>query len=610
MIIRKYFIAVTIAMLIMHDHNAQVIIIGGGASGTTAALQAARMGVEVEVFEETSWLGGMLTSAGVSAIDGNHNLPSGIWGEFREKLYRHYGGADAVNTGWVSNTLFEPHVGNKILNEMVTAEENITVHFNTEWHDIKFVENRWVISFKQHGKVKTTEAVILIDATELGDVGSVLNYPYYVGMDSQDRFEELQAPAVSNAYVQDLTFVAILKDYGRGRDRTIPRPKNYNPELFRCACSHADPIVDEKPKIDCEKMLSYGRLPNNKYMINWPNCGNDYYLNIIELAKVDREAALESAKQHTLQFIYFIQHELGYSHLGLADDEFPTRDKLPIIPYHRESRRFKTEVALSLPYLSDPYHQNKHLYRTGIAVGDYPIDHHHKKNTQAPEIDFIKIRIPAYNIPLGALVPKGSTHLIIAEKSIGVSNIVNGATRLQPVVLGIGQATGALAAIAIQKKLTLQEVNIRAVQEALLNNGAYLMPYIDVTKTDSFFKAVQRIGATGIMQGEGVPYLWANQTWFYPYRELSEFELVEGLKSYYEKLKNYWSATGEPLSIDFLKEVVVMIDPSCDLAKIENRFKEFNSVGRKVNRWQTAVLLDEFLNPFDIRIDWNGTIMD
>ncbi|MCK7537128.1 MAG: FAD-dependent oxidoreductase [Marinilabiliales bacterium] len=32
------------------------------------------------------WLGGMLTSAGVSAVD-NNNLPGGIWGEFRGSLY-------------------------------------------------------------------------------------------------------------------------------------------------------------------------------------------------------------------------------------------------------------------------------------------------------------------------------------------------------------------------------------------------------------------------------------------------------------------------------------------------------------------------------------------
>ncbi|MGB3105453.1 FAD-dependent oxidoreductase, partial [Sphingobacterium siyangense] len=39
-----------------------VLIVGGGASGVSAALQAARLGSKVLVVEETSWLGGMLTA--------------------------------------------------------------------------------------------------------------------------------------------------------------------------------------------------------------------------------------------------------------------------------------------------------------------------------------------------------------------------------------------------------------------------------------------------------------------------------------------------------------------------------------------------------------------
>ena len=76
-----------------------VLVIGAGASGTMASIQAARMGVMVVVMEETPWVGGMLTAAGVSAIDGNHMLAGGLWGEFRSRLYAHYGGPEAVETG-------------------------------------------------------------------------------------------------------------------------------------------------------------------------------------------------------------------------------------------------------------------------------------------------------------------------------------------------------------------------------------------------------------------------------------------------------------------------------------------------------------------------------
>ena len=107
--------------------SVDVLVVGGGASGVTAALQSARMGMRVLIVEETAWLGGMLTSAGVSAIDGNERLPAGLWGEFRGKLADHYGGLDKLVTGWVSNVLFEPSVGNHVLHKMVAKEKSLTL---------------------------------------------------------------------------------------------------------------------------------------------------------------------------------------------------------------------------------------------------------------------------------------------------------------------------------------------------------------------------------------------------------------------------------------------------------------------------------------------------
>ena len=89
------------------DDSVDVLIIGGGASGVTAGIQSARMGAATLIVEETEWLGGMLTSAGVSAVDGNYDLPAGLFGEFREHLADYYGGLDSLKTGWVSAVLFE-----------------------------------------------------------------------------------------------------------------------------------------------------------------------------------------------------------------------------------------------------------------------------------------------------------------------------------------------------------------------------------------------------------------------------------------------------------------------------------------------------------------------
>ncbi|MBB6325197.1 hypothetical protein FHS59_000812 [Algoriphagus iocasae] len=591
-----------------------VIIVGGGASGTAAGISAGRLGSKTLIIESTPWLGGMLTSAGVSAIDGNHRLPSGIWGEFRLKLEEYYGGPEKLATGWVSNTLFEPKVGNQILQEMAKSVENLTVTFNSSWQKAEYSEKLWTVTFLKDGEQIEVQAPILIDATELGDVAAAQGLTYRIGMDARDEIGESFAPEESNDIIQDLTYVVTLQDYGEGADKTIPKPSNYDPAEFECACAHSDPITDKAAVSDCQKMINYGKLPNGKYMINWPNCGNDYYLNIIEKTPEEREEALEEAKQASLRFVYYIQHELGFKHLGISEEEYPTKDMLPMIPYHRESRRYVGMVDFTLPYVRTPFEAPSPFYRTGAAVGDYTIDHHHKKNPEAPAIDFIKIRVPSYNIPLGSLVPKEHPALILAEKSISVSNIVNGATRLQPVVLGIGQASGVLASVAMKEKIELQKVSIRQVQSVLLSQNAYIMPFLDMSPSDENFIAIQKIGATGILKGEGVPYLWANQMWFYPDRLVTEFELIDGLRPYYPTLKDFWGASGDYLTgqrFQVLLDVVKPKTPLLEIAQAWNRRGLEGSFNTDLilNREQVSVLIDELLNPFSVEVNWKGELV-
>jgi len=592
--------------------TADVLIVGGGASGTMAAIQAARMGAKVVVVEETPWLGGMLTSAGVSAIDGNHRLPSGLWGEFRQELYAYYGGPQAVETGWVSNTLFEPSVGNRILKQMVAKEERIEVLYETAWEAVHRTPEGWNLLIKDSkGKKRTIAGKVLVDATELGDVMAYLDVPYYLGMDSRSLTKEPYALEEGNDIVQDLTYVITLKDFGEGADKTIPRPENYRKDEFDGCCDVSDPATFNKDNNDCFKMLTYGRLPNNKYMINWPKKGNDIYLNVIEKTRAEREELLKEAKQMTLRFVYYIQHELGFKNLGIAYDEYPTKDGFPMIPYHRESRRLKAKSLFALQHVMTPFNTPEAYYRTGIAVGDYTIDHHHYKYGNAPEIDFVKIRVPSYNVPMGSLIPEGFEGLIVAEKSIGVSNIVNGATRLQPVVLGIGQATGAIAALSVKRGILPSQVPIRDVQAALLDNRAYIMPYVDVQAEDPHFKAIQRVGAAGVIKGVGIPYKWANQTWFYPERAISEYELVEGLRPFYPALSHYWDASGEPLTLGYFLEVTALCGRPVTADALEKAWPGFALGGDphpalQLNRRQTAVLVNHFLDPFSIPIDFNG----
>lgn len=600
-----------IGTLFSHAQNeVDILIIGGGAGGTAAGIQAARMGARVQIIEGTPWLGGMLTSAGVSAIDGNHEMPSGIWGEFQQRLRDHYGGAKALATGWVSHTLFEPSVGNNILQEMADIP-NLDIAFKATYTEVVKAGEGWSITYNQNGKSFTTKTNILIDATEIGELLPLVGADFRLGMDAKSDTGEKEAPETANGIVQDLTYVLLLEDVGtkKGRKGLVRKPSNYNPEAYACACKREDGEMFGGVS-GCEQMLNYGKLPNNKYMMNWPNCGNDFYLNWPELTATERGQKLQEAKAFTQGFVYYIQNELGFRNLRVAQ-EFPTEDDFPMIPYDREARRIRGKTFLTVDPLERPYEFN--YYRTGIAVGDYPIDHHHDKNPKAPEIEFINIKVPSYNVPLGSLVPETVENFIVAEKNISVSNIVNGATRLQPVVLGIGQAAGALAATAIQRNKKPSEVSIRQVQNALLESQAYVMPFYDVKKEDSGFASMQRIGATGILKATGIPYKWANQTWFYPERVVSEYEWKMGLLPFYPELKNT-PASGAALTLSFVKSVLEKIDSNHATIDFKTNWgpwgvqQEFSET-TPLNRRTVSILTDRILHPFAIEIDWNGDIM-
>ena len=581
-----------------------VVIVGGGAGGTSAAIQSARNGAKTLLIEETNWLGGMLTSAGVSAIDGNYKLPSGFWGEFKDSLVSHYGSLEALKTGWVSNVLFEPKVGNEILKSITQNEKNLKILYSTSTQSVSKHDGN---NFNY--QIKTSEATfiskILIDGTELGDLLPMLDDDYDVGMDSNEMYDENIAPEIKNDIIQDLTFVMILKNYNK--KVKIDKPEGYDASEFYCSTSHKDCPESDKALWSPQQMMNYGKLPNDKIMINWPIYGNDYYSNLIEMSKEEREVVFEKAKNKSLRYLYYIQDELGFDNYSISDDEYETDDNFPLIPYYREARRMKGQVTFSLNYIKNPYDQKHKLYRTGVLVGDYPVDHHHDAHPEKeklPKLAFYPI--PSYSLPFGSLISKKNSNFLVAEKSISVSNLVNGTTRLQPVVLQIGQIAGLIASESIKQNKKPSELNIRHIQSLILENGGYIQPYLDVEKTHPHFKAFQRIGSTGIFRGKGINVGWSNQSWFYPENEV-DLELFLNDLSPFIDLSTY------PLNSLMLKDLKTWIESIIN-EKIDFKsdylslnLTDFN-FDRKVNRGELAVIIDYYLNPFIQSINYLGEI--
>ncbi|WP_024544577.1 FAD-dependent oxidoreductase [Picosynechococcus sp. NKBG15041c] len=454
----------------MESLQTKVLVVGGGTGGTAAALQCARNGVATILVSEFPWLGGMLTAAGVAAPDGNElqAWQTGLWGAFlRELQWRHQ--QDGLDHSWVSMFTFDPRIGAQIFADWVKAEKNLTWIAGQVPLEVKRQGDRLTgVRFKNY----QIAADIILDGTELGDVLALGDVPHRWGWDWSENFQEPSAPAMSNEMtamypVQSPTWVFYLQKHG-----LQPSPGHGDFSIFQGAWE----------KYGLDAFMNYGGLPKGQYMINWPLAGNDYGLGGDRL--LDPQQRLDfyrEAQAHSLAFADYIYQESGREY-GLAPDVFPhglQGGSFALMPYFRESRRLiGTETLTEQQILPNGTVALLPLNAAGevqaIIVGNYANDHHYP----GFEFPLAPKSIPwggrwtgtPFTIPYTALYSATVENCLACEKNIAVSHMANGATRLQPLVLNIGQAAGQAAALAIQNQCGPKDLDVRAIQEKLLTD--------------------------------------------------------------------------------------------------------------------------------------------
>lgn len=522
-----------------------VVVVGGGASGTAAAIQSGRLGVDTCIIEETDWLGGMLTSAGVSGIDGDPAKTSGIFREFLNRIATHYrniGKIDETHYCKVSPFCFEPAVGAQILLQMASEVANLKIYFNSTVTKIYKDENKIAgieIQDKQ-GEKYVIPAHVVIDATEFGDLMYMAGIPYDIGLDVGS--DEPHA-GLGEQCLQPLTYVALL-EFSADEDLTISKPANYDIDNYKCTIKN--PLCpDSNSQFDKDRIFSYGFLPNNKLMINVPShsYGNDYNATAEELETMSRDEILQKAKDYTAGYIYFMQKELGFYKYGLSD-EFGTADKFAKIPYIRESRRLKGSYRLTENDILPDNDGRSHVFADSIAIGDYAIDLHFCERGKGD----VYYHVPPYQIPYGVTIPETIDGFMVAEKNISVSHVVNGTTRMQPVVMQVGQAVGLAAAISVQDDVQPRDVSIEKLHEKLIAAGSTVFYFKDLSSKNYAYPYVTKLALKKIIRGD-------SEFSFRPNHPINNSELVTILarsSGFYEL------SYGE--SVDFLKSKNILSD--------------------------------------------------
>lgn len=530
-----------------------VVIAGAGTGGISAAIQAARQGSTVLLIEETDWIGGQMTAAAVPTIDeGNYISDRGIYSEFIKRIRTYYQGKGksiATCYGATTTSCFEPKIGQMILRQMIAEYPNITLKTRATVSGI--TQNNGAVSGVVISEYRKSQSAIqtqvLIDATEYGDLLPLANVPYRAGNTTSSKLN-------NSACIQDITYTAVVRKYPQGTMPANLRMSSPPPGYSETLEKGFELLVAKNGSTSWGTIPwswayhnSYRGLPDSNSSENYTsldfakitktviNFANDYPANVKYLSdKSYRKEVNCAAKLKTIQFLYFVQTKLGETDWSVADDEgydtaynreenscpnIPENLKviernLPPIPYVRESQRvigLNTLTASEIKRATD-YSGAATRYASSIAIADYPNDLHGCNENTTLETDLeTREDLPTINgshwvpgpfqIPLETLLTNSLKGFILAEKNISQTRLVNGATRLQPSTMHIGQAAGALAGLATKYRISPEKVSTIEVQKLLLQNKSILYPYWDALVNDVNFSAIQLISLRGIAGG-------------------------------------------------------------------------------------------------------------
>lgn len=530
----------------MDEIVCDVLVVGGSLGGCAAALRAALSGARTILLAESDWIGGQLTSQGVSTPDENPWLARDMMGGtasylyFRQLVRDYYrthhhlsskGRAEeslcpgdcTVNNGTLS---MEPLVGLQILRDLL-SRPTLTITPNTQALSMEMQgDTITAVIAQSNGVSKRFRAPFVLDATDLGnllplcgDEGS----DWVIGAESRTDTGEPDAPAVADpSDIQPFTFPLLLERGGASENHTIARPAEYaalkSEQQYRIKDGFIQTVFRginswwAYRRIMAAANFSDPAFPHDLAQINTD--ANDYQSGVIPTGDPDADrATLERGRRASLGYLYWLQTECprdenparrGYPNLRPRGDLAGTSNGLSPDPYIRESRRL---LALERVREQDVVVRDGagHGHQTGqraalradsCGIGWYPLDVH----------GGVGLDTRPFQIPTGALVPRRITNLLAACKNLGVTHLTNGCYRVHPIEWNVGESAGALAAFCVRqdvlpRQVVSDEERLRSFQRTLLDAGIPLFWWPDLSNDHPAFAAAHLLALASIFEG-------------------------------------------------------------------------------------------------------------
>lgn len=264
--------------------------------------------------------------------------------------------------------------------------------------------------------------------------------------------------------------------------------------------------------------------------------------NYVDMTYRQREIVNEDARRHALGFLYFLQtkihektgdHPRSFKYMELFD-EFGTSDKLPPKPYIREGLRMQGLYMVKRQDVDSGARGNagwnwaRHMFPDTVFSWQNWFDLHASErvfvNNDRSQ-PWVTAHRPGFDstdgdragFPLRSLVPVERDGLIGSFINVGHSSIVSSAVRWHAFMPLMGQASGALAAIALRDDIQPREIarNWKLIREVQLNivrppdgsPGAVLWGFQDLQadgdlETDRLFLSANMLAVRAIMPGK------------------------------------------------------------------------------------------------------------
>jgi hypothetical protein len=131
----------------------------------------------------------------------------------------------------------------------------------------------------------------------------------------------------------------------------------------------------------------------------------------------------------------------------------------------RETRRIQGQYTMTRDDIMTCRHFND-----AIAVASYPLDIHHPQGGGCT----LEWCGDCYDIPYRSLIPQKIKNLIVAGRCISTTHEAMSAIRVMAPCMAMGEAAGRAAKMAIRQGVQPADLDVKQLQQELLEQGAYL----------------------------------------------------------------------------------------------------------------------------------------